>query len=508
MWIALNEQSVTAINLRKHQLQFSPRPVRTMSSLLAHRRRRWSLIGLLQFSTTRVIALHTGSSAAAVAAAVVVPRPRIAVIGGGASGIFSAIQAASHGNHVDVVVLEAGPKTLGKVKISGGGRCNVLHDTTKPTADILESYPRGRKELQGLYNKHFTPQHAREWFTKRGVQLKTEEDGRMFPTTDSSQTIIDTLLQAANDAGVDIRRQQKVFGITRDDSSGKFAVTLKESKEYFDAIVLATGSAAIGHDFARNFGHTIVDPVPSLFTLNTKHLVQPGGMLHGLSGVSVPLARVTFQSNMGNKKQSLIQEGPLLITHHGISGPATLRLSAFAARAFHHVNYRGDVVVHWAPELGSAEDIADMLWQCKTTSPKRAVSTSCPLMLDGQSSSSTSSAIPRRLWAAMVAECGFDKENNWSEAPKKKINALARMVSDCILEVTGKSVFKEEFVTAGGVSLKEIDMKRMASKKCPGLFLCGEVIDVDGVTGGFNFMNCWSTGYTAGNGAADYTMGN
>ncbi|KAI2513160.1 hypothetical protein MHU86_1198 [Fragilaria crotonensis] len=472
-----------------------------------HRHRRWCWLSLLHVSTSVTSAAamshptaHAGSAA----------MRRIAVVGGGASGIFGSIQAAdaatatlssSFNRDTEVVVLEAGPKTLGKVKISGGGRCNVLHDTTKPVGDILASYPRGSKELRGMYHKHFTPQQAREWFTKRGVKLKTEEDGRMFPTSDSSQTIIDTLLEAADDAGVDIQRQRKVFSICKDEKTGKFSVDFKDSSEFFDAVILATGSAAAGHDFARSLGHSIVDPVPSLFTLNTKTQVQEGGMLHGLSGVSVPLARVTLKVEVENKKkkQLLSQEGPLLITHNGISGPATLRLSAFAAREFHKVNYRGDVSIHWAPELGSADDIAEKLWQCKTMSPKRAVSTSCPLMLAEQSS-----AIPRRLWASLVAESGFDKETIWNEAPKKKVGVLARMVSDCKMDVTGKSVFKEEFVTAGGVSLKEIDMTTMESKKCPGLFFCGEIIDVDGVTGGFNFMNCWSTGYTAGNGAAAY----
>lgn len=339
---------------------------------------------------------------------------------------------------------------------------------------------------------------AREWFVQRGVELKTESDGRMFPTSDSSQTIIDTLLTAAEDAGVEILRMNRVVGIEQDE--GTFAVQLKESTLRLDALILATGSNVKGHEFAQALGHKIVDPVPSLFTLNTKLQTKEGGMLHGLSGVSVPDARLTFKLAVEGKKKKKVlqQEGPLLITHHGVSGPATLRLSAFGAREFNQVNYRGDVLVHWAPELGSTQEIAAKLWASKTISPKKAVSTVCPLAIED------SSAIPRRLWASLVEESGFEKETTWNEAPKKKINALARMIGECVLDVTGKSVFKEEFVTAGGVSLREIDMKTMASKKCPGLFMCGEVIDVDGVTGGFNFMNCWSTGYTAGNGAADH----
>eukprot|EP00547_Thalassionema_nitzschioides_P008621 CAMPEP_0194227908 /NCGR_PEP_ID=MMETSP0156-20130528/43098_1 /TAXON_ID=33649 /ORGANISM="Thalassionema nitzschioides, Strain L26-B" /LENGTH=452 /DNA_ID=CAMNT_0038960405 /DNA_START=152 /DNA_END=1510 /DNA_ORIENTATION=- len=440
------------------------------------RHHRWKLLGMLQYSTS---------------------ASRIAVIGGGASGIFSSIQAAA--SVAEVFVFEASPKTLGKVKISGGGRCNVLHDTSKATNEILENYPRGKKELRGLYSKHWTPQDSREWFEQKGVKLKTESDGRMFPTTDKSQTIIDTLLHSAEQAGVDIRKKSKVFDITKDGIG--FTVSLNDSAEQFDSIILATGSSKAGHILAENLGHTIVDPVPSLFTLNTKPQVQEGGLLHELSGVSVPWARVSFKftAEGKKKKQVMTQEGPLLITHRGISGPSTLRLSAFGAREFHNIDYKGDLFVHWAPELGNTEDLASQLWQYTSTIPKRAISSTCPLKL-----SDGSSAIPKRLWASMVTKCGFEKETKWCEAPKKKINALAIMITQCTLDITGKNTNKDEFVTAGGVPLKEVNLKTMESKVCPGLFLCGEVLDIDGVTGGFNFMGCWSTGYTAGTGATAY----
>jgi predicted Rossmann fold flavoprotein len=450
---------------------------------------RWSWIGLLRLSTATVAALPISK------------MPRIAVIGGGASGIFSAIQAATSSIPGQVIVLEAGPSTLGKVKISGGGRCNVLHDTTKSLGDILGSYPRGNKELRGLYTKYFTPQQAREWFTKQGVQLKTEDDGRMFPTTDSSQTIIDVLLNAANQAGVEIWKQRKVLSISKSDSSGKFRLKCKDDfHEEYDAVILATGSSQAGHELAKSLGHTIIDPVPSLFTFNTKLQVKEGGILFELSGVSVPLARVTLKvKREGNdKKQTFSQEGPLLITHNGISGPATLRLSAFAAREFHKLQYRGEVMIHWAPDLGSTTEITEKLIKYKLILPKRSVSTSCPLQTDSDR------AIPRRLWSNLVAEAGIEKDTTWGEVPHRDLGKLARMVSECTLTLTGKSVFKDEFVTAGGVALREINMKTMESKICPGLFLCGEVIDVDGVTGGFNFMNCWSTGFIAGNGAATF----
>jgi predicted Rossmann fold flavoprotein len=430
-------------------------------------------------------------------------QKKIAIVGGGASGIFAAISAASSAPKNAVVhVLEATSSTLKKVSISGGGRCNVLHDTSKPTAEILAGYPRGFRELNGLYEKHFTPQDAKEWFTSRGVVLKTESDGRMFPTTDKSQTIIDTLLNEAHNVGVQILPKVKVVGIFKD--RDKFRVqTGDESVLDYDAVILATGSAPIGYKLAQDLGHTIVPPVPSLFTLNCKHQINEGGLLHGLSGVSVPTATVSLAVQQQGKKKpkELRQQGPLLITHHGISGPATLRLSAFGAREFHEMNYRGDVRVHWAPALGTCEEITAKLWQLTTLTPKKNIETVCPLFVQGVS------AIPKRLWASMVEKCELTG-TKWCEAPKKKIQALASMVGDCVLDVTGKGVFKEEFVTAGGVILNELDMKMMQSKKVEGLFLCGEVLNVDGVTGGFNFMNCWSTGYIAGKGAAGYCSDN
>lgn len=411
-----------------------------------------------------------------------------------------------------VVVLESGRKTLTKVAISGGGRCNVMHNTAKPLEYILSGYPRGSKELRGLLTKRFSPAQAQEWFTSRGVQLKTEPDGRMFPVTDNSQTIIDCIETAAKSSGVEILLNQRVDSITQNTDDGSFAVKVKKGgkKEAdnnnpvqynFDSIILATGSAPIGYKLAQSLGHKIVKPVPSLFTLNTKHEIKEGGLLHDLSGLSVGSARITFKATVEGrkKKQVLTQEGPLLITHHGISGPATLRLSAFAARELHDVNYRGEVIVHWASQFGSATDIETLLWSLTTKSPKRMVSSACPLL-----TREGSSVIPRRLWSSMVEQCGFENGSRWCEAPKKKVRALSRCISEFHLEFTGKGVFKEEFVTAGGISLKEIDMKTMGSKKCPGLFCCGELINVDGVTGGYNFQNCWSTGFVSGNSAADF----
>lgn len=467
------------------------------------------MAALLRMPSLSVQLSTSSSSVGAVAANNA--NKRIGIIGGGASGMFSAVAAADAlrqrgADNVQVVVLESGRKTLTKVAISGGGRCNVLHDTSEPLLDILAGYPRGSKELRGLMTKRFSPQDAEKWFISRGVQLKTEPDGRMFPVTDNSQTIIDAIEQAADQSGVYVHKSQRVDSVERLDD-GAFSIQIKGEDEakQFDALILATGSAKIGYKLAQSLGHTIVKPVPSLFTFNAKHQIQEGGVFHGLAGLSVQFARIAFKvavPGKKKKKKAIVQEGPLLITHHGISGPATLRLSAFAARELHDVNYHCSVTVHWAPEFGSTDDIESALWSMTTSSPKRMVSSSCPLIGPDRSS-----IIPRRLWSSFVAESGIEKETRWCEAPKKKVRALARCVGECEVDVTGKGVFKEEFVTAGGISLKEVDMKRMESKKCPGLFCCGELVDIDGVTGGFNFMNCWSTGYVSGNSAAGFMMG-
>ncbi len=470
---------------------------------------------------------------------------RIGIIGGGASGMFSAATASAatsasdvlkdrilkdriHNGEEDAIihVLESSNKLMSKVEISGGGRCNVLHDTSKPISDILNGYPRGKRELNGLFSKHFSPTDAERWFRNRGVELKTESDGRMFPITDSSHTIMDAIMDSVKETNhVHIGMKRKVAGIRRNDNDDDdetnsknmpmFTVTFSdETEEDYNCIILATGSNPSGHELAAMLGHTIVPPVPSLFTFNTKNQnKEEGQIFYNLSGLSVKNALVTLKmkaegADIGNsnvssvgkkkkrKKNKIVsqQEGPLLITHHGISGPAVLRLSAFAAREFRDLNYRTNVQVHWAPAFGSAQEIESQLWKMTSMAPKRTISTSCPLL----DPSDGSSVIPRRLWSALVTESGLEKDKIWAEAPKKKVATLSRNIAEFEVDVTGKGVFKEEFVTAGGVQLKEITMKTMESKICPGLYFCGEVIDVDGVTGGFNFMNCWSTGHTAG----------
>jgi predicted Rossmann fold flavoprotein len=508
------------------------------------RRRPWRLAGIfavtaVSFATKRnfLATITTGLSSSSSSpssrhARFASNNNKIAVVGGGASGIFAAIAAAENNAGVaEVIVIEATSSTLSKVKISGGGRCNVLHDTSKSIPTILAGYPRGQRELNGLYHKRFTPTMAREWFEQRGVILKVEEDGRMFPVTDSSQSIIDTLMKAAEDVGVEIRYRNKVASIDKinsddsnepvvDGSNHLFTINYKDgTQEDFCSIILATGSAPAGHLLAKSLGHDpLVQPVPSLFTLNCKHAVSSSddenenGLLHGLSGVSVPSGRITLQIESSTKddddnkekgkkkkkKQQLVQEGPLLITHHGISGPATLRLSAFAAREFRDINYRGHVTINWdAGSLPNSnpDQVLEELWKVTQTNPKRGVASVCPL---------PNNSIPRRLWQALVLSSGFTSDSKWGSVSKKSVRLLAQNIVACRLEITSKGTFKEEFVTAGGVDLKEINMKTMESKICPGLFLCGEVINVDGVTGGYNFMNCWSTGFVAGESSSSY----
>ena len=540
-----------------------------------HRHSRVVPSSLSSTSTTTTLLM----SAAASASNNKEKRTRIAVIGGGASGMFAATAAADAAAASDVIAFEATSKTMSKVRISGGGRCNVMHDVTKPLPQILSSYPRGSKELRGLYTKRFTKEDAYEWFTSRGVELKTESDGRMFPVTDNSQTIIDTIMHAAIKAGVEVRTKSKIQSvewINNDDddasdhkNNGKFAINIlsrsttsgeKEMcKEFFDALILATGSFPLGHDIAHSLGHNVIRPVPSLFTFDTKGLVQEGGAFHGLAGLSVPHARLTLtvsdemkqsasdkdQTNRNSndddgalattktkkkrkKKASVItQEGPLLITHHGISGPATLRLSAFAAREFNAVNYNCEVRLHFCPmfeegqrQLGStggSEDILmESLWEMTRLIPKRRVSTGCPLFLKDNAEENafsgiettqqpnTAHIIPKRLWAVLVSSSSIPSELVWGEASKAMIRSLAINLTSFTVRTTGFSSFKEEFVTAGGVSLKEVQLTNMESKIIPGLFMAGEVLDVDGVTGGFNFMNCWASGFVSGSSAAEY----
>jgi predicted Rossmann fold flavoprotein len=360
------------------------------------------------------------------------------VIGGGAAGLFAAIHAAPGKK---VLLLEKTAVLLAKVRVSGGGRCNVTHACFDPKV-LVQNYPRGSRELVGPFHR-FGPRDTINWFEKRGVKLKTEKDGRMFPVTDNSQTIIDCLLNEAKRVGVEIRTRQRVQSITPG-----FTLYMQDGNtEICDRLLLATGSSPEGHHFAHELGHTIVPPVPSLFTFNV-----PGSSLADLSGIAVEDAELRIVG--------LEQRGPLLITHFGFSGPAALKLSAWGARKLHACQYKAELCINWLPSL-TEEEIFERLKASKEWRP-----------------------LPRNLWKRLT-ESGKPRE-------------IARRLHADLYQVDGKTTHKEEFVTCGGVELKEVDFRTMESKKCPGLLFAGEVLDIDGITGGFNFQNAWTTGMIAG----------
>ena len=408
---------------------------------------------------------------------------KVIVIGGGAAGFFGAIACAEANPNLQVTLLEAGRKPLAKVRISGGGRCNVTHHCFDP-ARLIENYPRGGKALRGAFTR-FQPQDTVQWYESRGVKLKTEADGRMFPVTDDSETIVNCLMQAADKAGVDLRtgvgvKSVKQF-LDREDCS-YFQVELKNERTLQgDRLLIATGSNPLGYRWAKNLGHKIESSVPSLFTFNIRD-----SRLQGLAGVSVSNTQV----RLGTGKNKLEQSGALLITHWGLSGPAILKLSAWGARFLHELKYNSHLQVNWLPEYNQ-ETLKQTLIKVKGTHSKKKIVNYCPVEL------------PKRLWQSFVSYVNIKPDKVWSELSKKELNKLVTEIIQGQYEIQGKGVFKEEFVTCGGVSLKEVDFKTMESKKCPGLYFAGEVLDIDGVTGGFNFQSAWTTAWLAGNAIAN-----
>ena len=402
---------------------------------------------------------------------------KVIVIGGGAAGFFGAIACAEANPKLQVTLIEAGRKPLAKVGISGGGRCNVTHHCFEP-ARLVENYPRGGRALRGAFSR-FQPQDTVEWYQKRGVKLKTEADGRMFPVSDDSQTIIDCLMQAADKAGVELRTGTGVKSVKHLDRDSKsyFQVELKNARTLqCDRLLIATGSNPLGYRWAKNLGHKIESSVPSLFTFNIK---DP--RLKDLAGVSVSNALV----RLGTGKNKLEQNGALLITHWGVSGPAILKLSAWGARFLHELKYASNLYINWLPKYNQ-ETLKQEFVRAKQTHPKKKITNYCPIEL------------PKRLWQSFVNHTEIKPDKIWSEISKKELNKLAIEVVRGEYVIKGKGVFKDEFVTCGGVSLKEINFKTMESKKCPGLYFAGEILDIDGVTGGFNFQSAWTTSWLAG----------
>jgi predicted Rossmann fold flavoprotein len=398
-------------------------------------------------------------------------RKSLLVIGGGAGGFFCAVNAARMNPNLQVTILEKTSKLLSKVKISGGGRCNVTH----ALFDIVEMsrrYPRGQHFVKKTFHQFFTTDTI-QWFEQRGVKLKAEKDGRMFPVTDSSQSVIDCLMQEANMYGVEIRMNAEVKGLSM--GKGQFDIRLANGQHlHMDYVCLATGGypKAAMFDWMNNLGHRYAEPVPSLFTFNL-----PKHPLTELMGVSVEKARVRIE---GSK---LVEEGPVLITHWGLSGPAVLRLSAWGARELAAKNYDFNVHVAWLPDYNDQNLKEAFLEWRRVHAAKKVVN--------------HNTGLPARLWQFLLRQSGINEETRLTDIPAKLENTLIRNLVDYVVEVKGKTTFKEEFVTAGGVNLAEVDANTMMSKKVPNLYFAGEVLDVDGITGGFNFQHAWTSGWIA-----------
>jgi predicted Rossmann fold flavoprotein len=396
----------------------------------------------------------------------------IIVIGGGAAGFFGAIAAATHHPQARVTLLEAAAQPLAKVRISGGGRCNVTHACFDP-AVLVQHYPRGGKALRGAFTR-FQPKDTIAWFAAQGVQLKAEADGRMFPVTDDSATIVDCLLKTAAHVGVALQTRSPVKSVVRE--AEQFEVELKSGEVLTcDRLLLATGSNPQGLEIARSLGHTIAPPVPSLFTFNLAEL-------RSLAGIAVPSVQLRLQTD---KATHLEQTGALLITHWGVSGPAVLKLSAWGARVLHDHHYQAKLLINWLPQ-SNPEALRQQLLAVKAQLPKRTIAASCPLPL------------PRRLWEHLIQDVGIPAAQRWTELSNKSLSLLIQQLTRGEFAIAGKGAFKEEFVTCGGVALNEVDFKTMASRQCPGLHFAGEILDIDGVTGGFNFQSAWTTGWLAG----------
>jgi predicted Rossmann fold flavoprotein len=397
----------------------------------------------------------------------------IGIIGGGAAGFFAAIEIASAIPAYHVTILEKSDKLLSKVQVSGGGRCNITN-ACFDVEDLINNYPRGSKELRSVFHR-FNPADTINWFESKGVNLKTEKDNRVFPFTDNSETIINCFLNLAGKYNIEIIKGYSVREIEKT-SSGFILNPDSKFKITFDKLVIATGGSSRPEFYSmfEKLGHTIVPPVPSLFTFNIEN--HP---LTGLEGISSEKVIVKI------KDTKLQQEGPFLITHWGFSGPVVLKLSAFGARLISKMNYDFKIEINWIPD---SDDIKKELFEIKTKNPNQTISTR------------TYFNLPSRLWKRLVELAGINEELKWTEASKEKLISLASVLTENQYQVKGKTTFKEEFVTAGGVSLKEIDFKTMESKICKGLYFAGEVLDIDGITGGFNFQSAWSTAFVAAKG--------
>ena len=419
---------------------------------------------------------------------------RIIVVGGGAAGFFAAITCAEElqktNRHTEVIILEKSSQFLSKVRISGGGRCNVTHACFDPRA-LTTRYPRGERALIGPFHRFGSSETVR-WFEARGVKLKTEADGRMFPITDSSQTIINTLLEAARKAGVRLftncgaEAVQRVNYHAQETQGSEFELALNNNSNRetmrCDKLLLATGgcrSEALGH-LAVSLGHTLEKPVPSLFSFH----IENTPWLRELPGVSIELVEAFVPDT------SLRERGPLLITHNGVSGPAILRLSAWGARILHEKNYQFPLRINWLPLFNQATLDAEL--HARRTKQGAKLVVNSPI-----------APLTSRLWQQFVLNSGISREIRWSMLSRTAQAKLEEQLLRSEFLVKGKSLNKEEFVTCGGVRLDEVNFKTMESRVCPKLYFAGELLDMDGITGGFNFQAAWTTGWLAGKAMTD-----
>lgn len=399
---------------------------------------------------------------------------KIIIVGGGAAGFFASIAAKTHNPTAEVIILEKTTKVLSKVKVSGGGRCNVTHACFE-LGKLVKNYPRGEKFLRKVFEQ-WSVQNTIDWFQTRGVELKTESDNRMFPITDDSQTIIDCFIQETQNLGIKVRKQQEITSIDIQEN-GQFLLYIKKQESLVaDKLIVATGGSPKlqGLNFLQNFNLKTENPVPSLFTFNI-----PKNPIQNLQGVSWKNTRLKIL------KTKLQEKGIMLITHWGISGPAVLRLSAWGARILEKMKYHFQVQINYLPNY-KEDDLREKLISLKTDLNKRQIQNKNPF------------EFPNRLWLFFLEKSNIPNDKTWATLSKKEINKLINTLQNDIYEVKGKTTFKEEFVTCGGISLTEIDKETMESKQIPNLFFAGEILDIDAITGGFNFQAAWATGFLAG----------
>lgn len=395
----------------------------------------------------------------------------VIIVGGGAAGVFAALAAKERQPNARVLIIERSNDLLAKVRLSGGGRCNVTNSCS-PLSTFIQNYPRGSKELQGPLHR-FGSKETVEWFESRGVRLKTEADGRIFPSTDSSETIIACLCSELSAKGIEISFNTKIRSIKR--TSENFQITVEEASTLTSrAVILATGSNPSGYGLATALGHTLISPLPSLFAF-----LVPSSPLSHVRGISVESVKASL---VGTR---LSQQGPILLTHFGFSGPVILKLSSWSARYLHERGYKAELSINWLPD-DPEELIFQHLIEWKN---------SCP---HGYLSSHPHFALPKSLWRAIIGEENPYSHQPASTIPHQHLRTVANKLHDSRYQIDGVSPHREEFVTCGGVSLKEVRWKTMESTSCPGLFFAGEILDVDGLTGGFNLQNAWTTGWIAG----------